>query len=58
MATVKWGQNVVIIGGIHKNAKALKSVINYNAKAGNSHMLPPMLHKRKDVWQFLLRTQF
>ena len=58
MATVRWDQNVVIIGGIHENAKALNNVINYNAKAGNSNMLSPMLHKRKDVCQFLLRTRF
>ena len=47
MATVKWGENVVIIGGIDKDFKALNNVIIYNAKTGNSHMLPPMLHKRK-----------
>ena len=46
MATVKWGENVVIIGGIDKNGKALNSVIIYNVKTGNSHMLPPMLYKR------------
>ena len=47
MATVKWGENVVIIGGSDKDAKALNNVIIYNVKTGNSHMLPPMLHKRK-----------
>ena len=29
-----------------KDGKALKNVIIYNVKTGNSHMLPPMLHKR------------
>ena len=45
-ATVKWGENVVIIGGVDKDGKALNNVIIYNVKTGNSHMLPPMLHKR------------
>ena len=47
MATVKWAENVVIIGGADKEDKALNDVIIYNMKTGNSHMLPPMLHKRK-----------
>ena len=47
MATVKWGENVVIIGGADKDGKALNNVLIYNVKTGNSHMLPPMLHKRK-----------
>ena len=46
MATVKWGENVVIIGGHDKDGKVLNKVIIYNVKTGNSHMLPPMLHKR------------
>ena len=46
MATVKWGENLVIIGGYDKDSKALNNVIIYNVKTGNSHMLPPMLHKR------------
>ena len=45
-ATVKWGENVVIIGGVDKDRKGLNNVIIYNVKTGNSHMLPPMLHKR------------
>ena len=46
MATVKWGEDVVIIGGVDKNGKVLNKVIIYNVKTGNSHMLPPMLHER------------
>ena len=46
MATVKWGENVVIIGGADKDNKVLNKVIIYNMKTGNSHMLPPMLHRR------------
>ena len=47
LATVKWGENVVIIGGVDKNGKALNNVIIYNVKTGNIHMLPPMLYKRR-----------
>ena len=47
MATVKWGENVVIIGGADEDGEALNNVIIYNVKTGNSHMLPPMLHKRR-----------
>ena len=47
MATVKWGENVVIIGGTDNDGKALNNVLIYNVKTGNSHMLPPMLHKRE-----------
>ena len=47
MATVKLGENVVIIGGIDKDGKPLNNVIIYNVKTGNNHILPPMLHKRK-----------
>ncbi len=47
MATVKWAENVVIIGGADKDDKALNNVMIYNMKTGNSHMLPPMLHKRR-----------
>ncbi|CAB4002159.1 E3 ubiquitin- ligase NRDP1 [Paramuricea clavata] len=47
MATVKWAENVVIIGGADKDEKALNNVIIYNIKTGNSHMLPPMSHKRR-----------
>ena len=46
MATVKWGEDVVIIGGVDKNGKVLNKVIIYNVKTGNRHMLPPMLHER------------
>ena len=47
MATVKWGENVVIIGGGDKDGKALNNVLIYNVKTGNSHMLPPLLRKRE-----------
>ena len=46
MATVRWGDNVVVIGGIDKLGKALNTVIMYNVKTEQSHMLPPMRCKR------------
>ena len=46
MATVRWGDNVVVIGGIGKHAEALNTVIMYNVKTEQCHMLPPMKCKR------------
>ena len=46
MATVRWGDNVVVIGGAEKHRKALNTVIMYNVKTEQSHMLPPMRCKR------------
>ena len=46
MATVRWGDNVVVIGGIDKLVNVLNTVIMYNVKTEQSHMLPPMRCKR------------
>ena len=46
MATVTWGDNVVVIGGANKHGQALNTVIMYNVKTEQSHMLPPMRCKR------------
>ena len=56
MATVKWGENVVIIGGADKDGKALNHVIIYNVMTGNSHMLPPMLHKREGCMAVVIKN--
>ena len=56
IATVKWGENVVIIGGTDKDGKALNKVIIYNVKTGNSHMLPPMIHKRYGCMAVVIET--
>ncbi len=42
MATVRWGDNIVVIGGIDKHSKTLDTVIIYNVKTEQSHMLPSM----------------
>ena len=46
MATVRWGDNVVVIGGADKRTQPLNTVIMYNMKTEQSHMLPPMRCKR------------
>ena len=46
MATVRWGDNVVVIGGRDKRGNILNTVIMYNVKTEQSHMLPPMKCKR------------
>ena len=46
MATVKWGDNIVVIGGVDKHGSRLDTVIMYNVKTEQSHMLPSMRCKR------------
>ena len=46
MATVRWGDNIVVIGGADKRGKALDTVIIYNVKTEQSHLLPSMRCKR------------
>ena len=47
MATVRWGENVVVKGGTDKRGKALNTVIMYNVKTEQSRILPPMICKRQ-----------
>ena len=47
MATVRWGDNVIVIGGADKDGNALNIVVIYNVQTGKSHMLPEMKCKRK-----------
>ena len=56
LATVKWGEIVVIIGGVDKDGEVLNNVIIYNVKTGNSHMLPPMLHKREGCMAVVIKN--
>ena len=46
MATVRWEDNVVIMGGCDKHNNALNTVVMYNVKTEQSHMLPSMRYKR------------
>ena len=47
MATVRWGDNIVVIGGCDENWEALGTVIIYNVKTEQYHMLPAMRCKRR-----------
>jgi hypothetical protein len=47
LATVRWGDNIVVIGGADKRDKALGTVIIYNVKTEQSHLLPSMKCKRR-----------
>ena len=46
MATVRWGDNIVVVGSADKHGSKLDTVTMYNVKTGQSHMLPPMRCKR------------
>ncbi len=46
MATVRWKDNIVVIGGLDKHGNRLDTVIIYNFKTEQSHMLPSMRCKR------------
>ena len=46
MATVKWGDNIVVIGGSDNRVQALDTVVMYNVETEQSHMLPRMRYKR------------
>ena len=47
MATVRWGDNVVVIGGRDKRGNKLNTVVMYNVKTQQSHRLPSMIYKRR-----------
>ncbi len=47
MATVRWGDNIVVIGGADKHGNALDTVIIYNVNTEQSRMLPSMRCKRR-----------
>ena len=48
MATVKWGDNnVMIMGGTNSDSQRLNKVLMYNIKTQKSHELPNMKYKRR-----------
>ncbi|XP_028404272.1 influenza virus NS1A-binding protein-like [Dendronephthya gigantea] len=56
MATVKWGQdNVIVIGGIDNDGKSLDKVLMYNVKTQKIHMLPDMKYKRQGCMAAVVR---
>ena len=46
MASVRWRDTVVVLGGLDKRRKALSTVVMYNVKTEQSHMLPSMRYER------------
>ena len=48
MATVRWRDEVVVLGGCDKNDQVLNDVFMYNSKTGKTTALPSMLEKRYD----------
>ena len=48
MATVRWRDEVVVVGGLDKHAQELSDVFMYNSKTGKTTALPSMLEKRCD----------
>ena len=46
MATVRWRDEVVVLGGIDKDDQTLNDVFMYNARTGKTTALPSMLEKR------------
>ncbi len=48
MATVKWGDDsVIIMGGVDSDGEPLNKALSYNIKTQKSHMLPDMKYKRE-----------
>ena len=54
IATVRWGYNIVVIGGVDKRGNELNTVILYNVKTEQSHMLPPMRCKRQGCTEVIV----
>ena len=46
MATVRWRDEVVVLGGLNKDGQELNDVFMYNSKTGKTTALPSMLEKR------------
>ena len=46
MATVTYGEFIVLVGGLDDNGDVLNTVSMYNMRNGRSKMLPSMKHKR------------
>ena len=46
MGMIKWGDNLILLGGLGKKSRPLSKVLMYNIKSEKSYMLPEMLNKR------------
>ena len=47
MATVRWKDKIILIGGVNSGGERLDSVVMYDVKTGKSTMLPSLKHKRE-----------
>lgn len=47
MASVTWGDNVILLGGVDQHGKPLATVTIYNVKTERWHFLPAMNEERK-----------
>jgi N-acetylneuraminic acid mutarotase len=47
MATVRWGDHVIIMGGVNARNQPMKTVVMYNIKTELSDMLPDMNYSRR-----------
>ncbi|CAB4032283.1 kelch 41a [Paramuricea clavata] len=56
MATVRWGDNIVVIGGVDKRDNKLDTVVIYNVKTEQSHLLPLMRCKRWGCTAVVIRN--
>ena len=54
MATVRWGDNILVIGGRDKHGK-VNTVVLYNVKTEQYHMLPAMRCKRYGCTAFVIK---
>ena len=46
MATVRWGNKVLLLGGVNEREEELDYVISYDTGSGETTRLPPMTQKR------------
>ena len=55
MATVKWGDYVMIMGGANSNNQPLNKVLMYNIRTQQSHHLPNMKYNRRGCMAAVVR---
>jgi hypothetical protein len=46
MATVRYKEHVILIGGVNEKGQSLNSVVMYDVKRGKVKMLPSLIHRR------------
>ncbi|CAB4028077.1 kelch 40 [Paramuricea clavata] len=56
MATVRWRDQVVVLGGCDKDDEALNDVFMYDSKTGENTVLPSMLEKRRGCCAVVTRN--